>query len=76
VNFFIGCTPAKLFQISTSRLPGHSAARAASSCGLEKLWALSFSSPTSSDDANTVMLLSLSMVKVLIAVPFSPSVAR
>jgi hypothetical protein len=67
VNRCTGSTPGRLFQISTSRAPGHLAASLSSSCGL-----LNVSLPFSlaficGEEPETLMLLSVSIVNAVIS---------
>src|SRR6266849_4754286 len=65
VNLSTGSTPGRLFQISTSRGPGHWAASAASSCELLKVSVPSRRSSIFCGESKTVMLLSTFIVNVI-----------
>src|SRR5262249_46337986 len=71
-NSVKGATPAKLFQTSTRREPGHSAASFASSLALANAWALSMLVGTA---AWAAMLFSESIVNVAILLFLLPRVA-
>src|SRR5450755_3891857 len=69
LNFWIGCTPGRLFQIATSRVAGQDLASSANSCGLVKLSnGLAVVAAASSGVECAVMLLSASIVKVVMVV--------
>ena len=75
LNFFTGVTPARLFQMATSRSPGHDAANAASSSSLVKLSKdAGVLAAASSVVANATISFCSLMVKVVIIV--SPLVPR
>src|SRR5260370_30036758 len=73
VNFLTGVTPARLFQISIERAAGHETASLPRSS-----WELKYSASSMREalasliEAKAVMLFSGSMVKVVIATPFTP----
>src|ERR1017187_2041215 len=67
VNFLTGVTPGRRFQMARSLSAGHWAARSASSCWLAKESnGVVVTAAASSGVANTLMLFSLSMVKIVI----------
>jgi hypothetical protein len=70
VNRSTGSMPGKLFQISTSRAPGHFDAKAASSSTLLNVSVPSPFPSMSFEEAKTVMLFSGSIVNVGIHVLF------
>src|SRR5713226_3755083 len=65
VNLSTGSTLGRLFQIATSRGPGHWAASAASSCELLKVSVPSRRSSIFCGESKTVMLLSTFIVNVI-----------
>ena len=69
LKLFTGFTPARLFQMATSRSAGQAAVRSASSFWLAKVSkGVVVVAAASSGVANTLMLFSLSIVKVFIVI--------